>query len=1668
MTSLTLLLSLVLIVTFVLFVLINIGPRSSTEKVSKRLFIIYAWIVCVSLSFAILHFIGIRKSGTQVLGSEKQRLLKYLGYYISPRLESEFVLTGSAQEHAFLHDALSKGERIALKPIWDPNTNKANTWKLSYIAGKYPLRIAGRCINVMEENWLASNDSFFAYLTKNNQTRFFSIKYEARTTWTGAIENYYYYSQGLIQNGELRYAVKDILLSSAVLKEGRNLSVILRLSSEGFKQQVGNIDQDWWEVFEGITLVREKLDQRQSRIGLLLADALFANPNLQLAKNTILLQTATAEREEYMPFDSAIFYGLGYKDSLSVRLSNELVSDQNLGEVLDILFTEPQSWSLPPRVNQPFILTSSNDYIPLDGYLFNIGNIAHPFYAKAIFRSAEDLIEVNDGHQKLDCATGGIIRLGDFNAGILISLGDTQPAVSYTGCWAIGFLILWTALFSLITWTEPDSRLKLDCAWTMIWGLLLTILVVRLILAYRVSLFPPNDATPKQIENVFDKALIVSLWFGIAILPLILLSARYFSRFEVMQVIKRAFIKYKFNPKPIVKRFVNNSGLFLIWAVPVLWILAGKVFGNTESLFGLRINIVAHILIILCLAVTTKMVLYHERLKDKILILSLIMTIILLMIFVINDNGFIIYTLSFVIFALPLLLWDKQSRLGATIWTAAVIFVVALPFFSAPLLIKIPWIKRVANPLLPENVFYRVVSNTETENLILLARSDESRVGMDLLLRNSHQNWQMLLYAAEGIREPKGYGQAPLSDRGMSYPTSMADCVYSIYILSEHGLWTGFLLVLIYLALSFTCFYASWHFFDEFQHRGLILVAIGAFFACNTLFIAAANVGLVPFTGQNIPLLSLYSQSDLLHGAILTIIATVLLRSDLFQDADESLDGQPAVMRAEVLILVSLAIWSILLLSHMHSIGRNENYIRDHNLTPEVYEAIQKNIPDPERPNTAWHLDGETLVKQPGSKVPDIVEQLVNQFNERANKFDPIGGAIYLEATHTIQGPNTVRINLDYFKVRSPFRDSSLWNGLITARSDKNDPTVSALGYEFTVSLADSGHAASIPLAENPPVRANRVVLITETNKADSPVFCELIRKGDELFLEPRRGNWKIYVEGNVADSSLQLKPYDIIVIEKGNLLRRNLMYLGIQPPILAFVKWRNGEYQRIFPRGELFPLAFAIGKAGDRAAVLGEAPPDTLMLTIDVPLQNSLNRNVSEYANQNPHYNDTDLTRVRRLALTVMDAFSGEILAVPSWPSVNPNDARIAEYNRGATAPLQARLLNNYNLTNHAIGSTIKPLVFASLAAQFWPEVDLADLVVANRADTQTPNLVNPLSTNPIHLHSKIAKIPIEAWDCYSSNSPINEHNFIVNSLDFYQGFIGMLGALLKKEDWQSVLVANRQAWDIEYRGQNYIVDLTRVPESSFSLSDPLPRPRAQMDNTLLFKGLPILFEVDVSENSRQSLAKISTRFLPSFHRDSFYKNEYISKILPEPINFRPRDFQSIRKDYISFLLGAGASRWNNVSMTEAAARLLTGRRVTATLERAPHETLASDGNPQGSPASLPLPIGEAQWRYKNLILPMKQAAEVGTASRLRGSAPAPYVLLCKTGTINERENGRESETLLFVIGQWGKNGFVSGKTLACFFYMQDSKEINGQMRKFDFALPIIDELIRYLKKAP
>jgi hypothetical protein len=1659
------------------------------ERYARQTFVGYAFLISLVLFSAIYYFIGFDTQRNYRIPLDQQRRLTHVGYYIAPN--SELTFSGNSRDYAFTHDALADDESIVLKPIWNPATSRADSWSVKYNAHTFPLRFNEECINLPANWWLTPKQSFSVYKPKGADKIFFSITWTA-DSYFGSVQNSYSYSQGVIRNGQTIYdqydngkEVKELLFSRRVLSEGRKLIDLISHPATEFANVAVNFE-DWSEVFEGIQLVRQHKGNTESPIGILIANSFFQQPGLEIYNGAVKVEAVNMVGEREIPFNHRLSYGLGYKNSLSVLLSNQSVADTAFGSIVEVRLGSENSWPLPPSADADFIITSSRDYVPLDGYSIDVGQSQNPFYAKGKLAADRGSLTINDGKPARNGNTTStykleeIIRLGDFRQGALLSLQPLRPAIPGVGKWAAMFLLVGLVLFALTILTDKKSeRWRLNLSWTLLWGLVLTILMVRLVLSYRLSLLPPYDANPGELY-VFHRSLIISFW-SLLWFPLLMILVRhvhllispaksFFTKIgDFVNLFQKTGNRQRNKAKTRARRSKRvkskNILLGIYWTIPIIWILVAKALGENEALF-VRINIGTHILIIIGIALTARKLAEENSLVDKLVTTLFICMSVALVIFLIGDRGFFIYIFSLLIYVALLFLWDVQQTYAK--------YIVGIVILSISLFawgIRTSWAQNISYALYLENVGNRIASLTETESAVLLTHSDESGISVDDFLKSSQQHWQMMLYATTGSDAPLGYGRAPLTKKAMTYPTTMADCAFSTHLLSEHGKWAAFFFILLYAAIAFACFYASWFLPEQLQHRGLPLVAIGAFFACNAIYMSLANIKLVIFTGQNIPLLSLHSPSDLLQGGVLFAIATWMLSYGIDANPNETMTNRPAVKQAGIVFVSVLFILPIILLVGMFLlVGKREKYTEGYSIPKETVDQIERQaLP----PNSAWRLQGEQLIEEPYATISIVEKYYEDKFNKSQNKYDQNAGLYFLKQTGS---QPILQVNKNYFKMESPFeRDkNALWRGLIISRNDRNEASISAFGHPFRFSITEDGKAQTVPLSSDQFIAAGEGALIQSENS--DTLYLEVKTRGGRVFASPKVGkDWRVYVDGVKIDRETELVEHSIIVLEKlsppgqtaTTVDRYNFIYLGVQPEVLAFVKWRNGKEQRVITDSSAASLVYTAGKAADQAKKNGQSLPDSISLTVDTSLQRKLQLRIEEFAKKEPHYKANDALYTDPIAVSVMDAFSGEILALPSWPLADPSSAKLLS--TGVSLSRQARVLTNPNLTNHPIGSTIKPIVFSTLAHQLEPD-DVSQLVVLNIAD---------ISRADKHLHTSICNVAINSYDCESSRSPVNASDFLVHSSNYYEVTLGMLGSIYRQQDFSRILIppTQRMRSGLVYRGRDYACDLTQV-DSPFTRATPQPpqsnqpamrpRPRTEMDQTLLFQGLPMLFDVHVTSAPVQMSRTFCDQFFPSLCADDalLAKNDYLDNLLPERVKFDPNSFQDVADNYLrGFLIGANDCRWNNISMAEAAARLVTGQRISAKLEH------RLSPFPSNAVVDMPSPLNIAEWRRDHLIVPMSLVGEAGgTASALSGIIPgsSQYRVMYKTGTIDEGTKGRHSEVLLFVLGRWdsGRSLFLPNHTITGFLYMRESREgDNTPMKKFDFARPIIGELFNYLE---
>jgi cell division protein FtsI/penicillin-binding protein 2 len=145
------------------------------------------------------------------------------------------------------------------------------------------------------------------------------------------------------------------------------------------------------------------------------------------------------------------------------------------------------------------------------------------------------------------------------------------------------------------------------------------------------------------------------------------------------------------------------------------------------------------------------------------------------------------------------------------------------------------------------------------------------------------------------------------------------------------------------------------------------------------------------------------------------------------------------------------------------------------------------------------------------------------------------------------------------------------------------------------------------------------------------------------------------------------------------------------------------------YPHGEstafVQQLKYALERSSDR-----DEPVVTL--TLDVPLNRQLTERLEQRERVRRRTKRSNFKSLRE-AVTVMDTFTGEVLAMAAWPTFNPNQTTsldaLSDSLRDENQARYRMARKNLNLMSHVMGSSQKP--FTALAAlHVRPEILLRD----------------------------------------------------------------------------------------------------------------------------------------------------------------------------------------------------------------------------------------------------------------------------------------------------------------------------------------------------------------------
>jgi len=144
----------------------------------------------------------------------------------------------------------------------------------------------------------------------------------------------------------------------------------------------------------------------------------------------------------------------------------------------------------------------------------------------------------------------------------------------------------------------------------------------------------------------------------------------------------------------------------------------------------------------------------------------------------------------------------------------------------------------------------------------------------DLTSSSQHQ-WENQAMAHEAGLLGFGFGRAPVRQSRIRLDTVQYDSLYSFYVIGDHGLLGGLWLLMLYASPMVILLYGGRRNFDVGYSVSLFVFML-LFFEGVTQ--AAMNLGLLPLTGRNFPLLAVHSfGGDVLRWSLLIFVAVLAL-----------------------------------------------------------------------------------------------------------------------------------------------------------------------------------------------------------------------------------------------------------------------------------------------------------------------------------------------------------------------------------------------------------------------------------------------------------------------------------------------------------------------------------------------------------------------------------------------------------------------------------------------------------------------------------------------------------------------------------------------------------------------------------------------------------------------
>ena len=789
----------------------------------------------------------------------------------------------------------------------------------------------------------------------------------------------------------------------------------------------------------------------------------------------------------------------------------------------------------------------------------------------------------------------------------------------------------------------------------------------------------------------------------------------------------------------------------------------------------------------------------------------------------------------------------------------------------------------------PQVRFAAVRHPRALERQMLVTKSSAAREIVSTL----QQDWGMRAYAASGGTWGNGLYGTAYTRRAISEDVALTDNAFAVFVLSEHGFAGGAALLSVYLALALLLLASATiagRAVNEVP-RGILLGGLAMYVAVPALYMAAANVSLLPLTGQNLPLLGLRSGADVAFASWTLALAVIALprATGAARGVTERAEINSHAMRRLAIILGAAAamvvlIGAIVLRSLYRATHREVAPFQLATFADGLRAAIDR---------ADIVSTGDSIVAGPaargkfGYRDGDFVQSTLVRANAFAANRAEYRSHCVERAPWLSGDASGVQVSAAPCKVDPPVGNGVPWTGRLmagaTLASSDTAARSSRVDVESDVVLAGGPSGVVLTPEASDVVRVScRDTTIAFGAGAD--VDC----MGDARIRARRTGTGAVIdvistgagvtKNGNPVSSGERLRYGDIIAIDSSATWVVDATPRGS----LAYSRERNGQAVRAIMPTTPALVARLDSLLADGLRLRSREAASDVALTVDRTaidaVQRGLDRRCAEAASGG----------VRQCSAMLVDAETGDILAFADWAKP---DVRISKF---------AALDQNFR--NHRSASTIKPFIAAAVLNEY---PSLKSLVVEHPGERFASAAGWPLGfTTPMksELHG-CAHVPV-TWDC-----------FIPNSNNLYAVTLGFLGAAERGSNGMPALGGIAE-------GPWYALNGVRMAQRPrFEVK----QGRRMIASSPLAHQLETLFDARIG---RQSGEFDESLWRPLEAKRMLRTNPQWQLVSPD-VPSLPLDapqFSDLR--YLAgFMIGENENNWSNAALVRSLARIMNAR---------------------------------------------------------------------------------------------------------------------------------------------